>query len=206
MADRSVLAVFVKAPVPGHVKTRLAAAIGSRRAAALYRRIAHATVRAAGRGAHQTVVWYAPPGHGSVVRAWLEGTGVLRFEPQPAGDLGGRLAAMFACHFQEGAGRVVAIGSDCPGLEPRLIESAFDALGRRDVVLGPAHDGGYYLIGLRAPAAPLFQGIAWSSSRVFGETVARLRALRLSHQLLPALRDLDTLADAHALGLLEPAR
>ncbi len=199
MAERDVLGVFVKAPVPGQVKTRLAAGVGPDRATALYRHLGRQIVHAVVSPDCETVVWYAPPGDAPLVRAWLDGLGVSRFLLQSGGDLGRRLCAAFARHFHEGARRVVIIGSDCPGIDSELTAQAFAALKRHEVVLGPAWDGGYYLIGMKALHASLFQGIAWSSAVVAQETVARARAAGLSCHFLQELRDVDTVADAQAV-------
>lgn len=174
-------------------------------AAQLYRRLGRMTLRAVSGGEYQTVVWYTPRRGGRVVRAWLQGLRVSRFRPQVEGDLGERLAATLAGHFSEGARRVVVVGSDCPGVSRELVWEAFASLGQHDVVLGPAHDGGYYLIGMNTPRPELFQGIPWSSNAVTARTLDAARALGLSCSLLRPLRDIDTAADARALGLVAPA-
>src|SRR3989449_4397566 len=108
------------------------------------------------------------------VHQWLEGVGGRRvaFRPQVGASLGARLVTAFAGEFAGGARRVVIIGSDCPGVDRRLVRAAFAALGRRDVVLGPARDGGYYLIGLAAPQPALFRRVAWSTATLAVETRA----------------------------------
>ncbi len=204
MPDARVVGVFVKAPIPGRVKARLAADIGPARAAALYRRVGRQVVASTVSNTHQTAVWYAPRTCGRLVRAWLDGLGVSRFHAQPAGDLGRRLRGAFARHFRARARRVILIGSDCPGVDSRLVSQALLALDECDLVLGPAHDGGYYLIGLRAPAPELFRGIAWSTEVVLEQTLAQARALGLRLVLLPTLRDVDTASDARAIGILRP--
>ena len=202
MPETEVVGIFVKAPVAGRVKTRLAADIGPIGAAALYRRLGRQVVATASSDAHQTVVWYAPATGGRLVRAWLDGLGVSGFRAQPDGDLGDRLRIAFATHFREGACRVVIIGSDCPGVDRQVISEAFAALDHHDVVLGPARDGGYYLIGMQALHEPLFRGMPWSSFAVLNETRAAACALGLTCHLLSPLRDVDTIADARALGLV----
>jgi hypothetical protein len=97
---------------------------------------------------------------------------------------------------------VVLIGTDCPGITPGILGQAFAALRTADLVLGPATDGGYYLIGLRAPQPHLFRQMAWSTDQVFRVTVQRAGALGCSCRVLRPLRDVDTVADARALGLL----
>ncbi|MGH7547611.1 MAG: TIGR04282 family arsenosugar biosynthesis glycosyltransferase [Gemmatimonadales bacterium] len=202
MRKAHVVAVFVKAPVAGRVKTRLAAEIGVHDAAELYRRLGRQVVAACvGRG-HDTVVWFAPGGAHRAVRDWLKGLSIAAFQAQVSGALGTRLAAPFRQHFREGARRVIVIGSDCPGVDARLVSQAVAAIDQHDLVIGPANDGGYYLIGLRAPVPQLFRGIAWSTEAVLEQTLARARQLELSAALLPTLRDVDTASDARAVGIL----
>ncbi len=205
MPDNWVLAVFVKAPLVGTVKTRLAAAVGHWEATQLYRRLGRLLVRVTAAPHYRTAVWYAPARKGRAVRAWLRGPWVSSFRPQVNGDLGCRLQAAFASHFAEGAARVVVIGSDCPAVGRQIVVQAFRALEHCDVVLGPALDGGYYLLGLKGPHPSLFDAIPWSSARVLAETEARARTLSLATSRLAPLRDVDTLTDARALGLV-PSR
>lgn len=202
MGKPHVLAVFVKAPVAGRVKTRLAAEVGVHNAAEIYRRLGRRVVAACIGRRYDTVVWFAPVGARRAVRQWLTGLKVTAFRAQVSGALGARLAAAFGRHFREGASRVIAIGSDCPGVDPRLMSRALAALDEYDLAIGPANDGGYYLIGLRAPALQIFRGIAWSTETVLEQTLARARQLGLRAALLPTLRDVDTASDARALGIL----
>ena len=206
MVDRSlgpdVLGVFVKAPAPGRVKTRLAAEVGAHTAAEIYRHLGRRVVSACGSPGHETVVWFAPAEARPAVRDWLKGLSVAAYRSQVSGTLGARLDAAFRQHFQEGARRVIMIGSDCLGVDAGLVSRALAGLDEHDLVLGPAHDGGYYLIGLRAPVPQLFDGIAWSTDAVLRQTVARVRQLRLSVALLPTLQDIDTASDARAAGIL----
>ncbi len=201
VSPREVIGVFAKAPVPGVVKTRLAAAIGSEAAAELYRRLGQRVVSAAA-ASRRAVVWYAPPGRRVAVTGWLDGVRGIAYRAQPAGSLGRRLETAFAWHFAHGAGRVVIVGTDCPGVGRSVLARAFRALRSADVVLGPALDGGYYLIGLTAPHPELFRRVAWSTGLVLRATRARARALGLSCRVLDLLRDVDTANDARALGLL----
>lgn len=197
-----VLGIFVKAPIPGRVKTRLAQDIGPSGAAEVYWRLGRHVVRSTAGSGYRTTVWFTPAGAASLVRQWLRGVAGrhVTLRPQVGASLGARLVTAFAGEFAAGARRVVIIGSDCPGVDGRLVRAAFAALGRHDVVLGPARDGGYYLIGLAAPRPALFRGIAWSTPVVAVETRARARALGLSCHLLRRLRDVDTARDARLLG------
>jgi rSAM/selenodomain-associated transferase 2/rSAM/selenodomain-associated transferase 1 len=132
------------------------------------------------------------------MRRWL-GPG-LTFRPQCPGDLGQRMEAAFHGAFDSGSQRVVLIGTDVPGCSMELLEQAFHALPNHDLVLGPAKDGGYWLIGLRK-YAKIFGNIAWSTDAVLGQTLKRASQLQLSTHLLSTLSDVDCPAD---LSLLEP--
>jgi hypothetical protein len=114
---------------------------------------------------------------------------------QGPGDLGERLVRAVASEFENGAEPVVMIGSDCPDVQASDIRDAWNALRDWDVVLGPAEDGGYYLIGLRRPEIDLFREIAWGSNTVLESTLARAKALNLKVHLLRALHDIDTVED-----------
>ncbi len=120
--------------------------------------------------------------------------------PQAGADLGARLAAAFDHLLEPPAARAVVIGSDSPDLPVSHLARAFQKLKHRDVVLGPAADGGYYLVGLRAPAPSLFAGIPWGTRTVLADTVDAIARAGLSLSLLPLWYDVD---DAGGLELLE---
>jgi len=188
------LILFVKHPRPGDVKTRLAQDLGVDDAASLYQAMAEHVVRETtpAAGGYERLVRFAPAEAEDAIARWLP---TVARGPQAAGDLGVRMADAFARAFGEGAGRVVLVGTDAPGLDRVLVGQAFGALRDHDVVIGPACDGGYYLIGLAAPCEGVFEGVAWSTPAVFAQTVARARALALRTFTLPELRDVDTLDD-----------
>ncbi|HEX5727015.1 MAG TPA: TIGR04282 family arsenosugar biosynthesis glycosyltransferase [Longimicrobiaceae bacterium] len=191
---RSAVLVFVRAPEPGRVKTRLAAEIGPAAALRVYRRLAeHAVAQARALGDEAAVrIHVAPAGAVEAVRRWLgEGPAYL---PQAEGELGERMRAAFAAAFAAGFGRVVIIGSDLPGLTAVLLRRALARLEDRAAVLGPARDGGYYLLGLRAPVEGVFEGIEWSTPEVLERTVAKLRAAGVEPALLETLADVDDAA------------
>jgi rSAM/selenodomain-associated transferase 1 len=118
----------------------------------------------------------------------------LKLLPQSPGDLGSRLEAAFEAAFQQ-ADRVVVVGTDAPGVDAEVVDEAFRSLKTVDLVLGPASDGGYYLLGLRDPAPELFREIPWSTGEVLEETLSRAKTAGLRWALLPVLRDLDTSKD-----------
>ncbi|NER79153.1 MAG: DUF2064 domain-containing protein [Leptolyngbya sp. SIO1D8] len=115
----------------------------------------------------------------------------LAYRPQCSGDLGHRLQRTFDTGFRTDLDRIVVIGADCPEITTHHLEQAFDQLKSHDVVLGPAQDGGYYLVGLSQICADLFQGIAWGTGQVFRQTVAIAARLNLSLATLETLRDVD---------------
>lgn len=191
-----MLLVFVRAPEAGRVKTRLAAAIGDGAALRVYRRLAEHTMEVARALAAEGVevrVHHAPAGAGAAVRAWLGGGPV--YLPQAEGDLGMRMRDAFARAFADGADRVVIVGSDLPGLSAPLLRHAFGLLDGCAAVVGPARDGGYYLLGLREMIGGLFAGMEWSTPAVLAATLHRLRAAGADPAMLPALADVDTVQD-----------
>jgi hypothetical protein len=198
------LLLFLRDPQPGRVKTRLISLLGPEGAAAVYCRMATAVIREVEglrRPGLLRAAFVDPPGSLFAVRSWLGPS--YRLLPQAAGDLGRRLAASFEWAFGEGALRAVALGTDCLDLNADLLAEAFDALASSDAVVGPAADGGYYLIGLARSLAPrletVFGDVPWSTERVKAVTLERLREMKAGVRLLPELRDLDTPEDYQAL-------
>jgi rSAM/selenodomain-associated transferase 1 len=190
--------LFARAPRAGQVKTRLAADIGSQAALEVYREIGARVVRQIAPQSTITV-WYEPQDAADEMRAWL---GDLRFRAQPDGDLGARLAGAFEAHFAACPGLpAMAIGADVPGVDAGVIADARAALDNSDVVIGPARDGGYYLIGLARPLPGLFQDIPWGTGEVFGATLAACRAHGVEPAILPERIDVDRVHDLTALGL-----
>lgn len=186
------LIVFTRYPEAGKTKTRLIPYLGAKKAADLQRQMTECivgTTRSLSvRGSLSVEIHFAG-GSLCQMQDWL---GLeLAYRPQPEGDLGKRLQQAFANGFQKGLERIVVIGSDCPEISSHHLEQAFHQLTRHDVVLGPAEDGGYYLVGISQACAQLFQGIAWGTGRVFEQTVAIATRLGLSLATLETLRDVD---------------
>jgi len=189
-----LLLVFVKNPVLGRVKTRLARTIGDAKALWVYERLLEHTRRAAGGVAAQRWVCYSD--FVPAADAWLEGG----FTPcqQEGETLGDRMGRAFRQGFAAGCRPIVIIGSDCPGVSPALLEEAFRQLASFPVVLGPATDGGYYLLGMNR-MIDLFRDKPWSTPAVLAETVADLQRADIPYALLPALSDVDEAADLDRL-------
>jgi rSAM/selenodomain-associated transferase 1 len=141
----------------------------------------------------QAIVYFAPPDAGEEMKVWLapqlrDGT---RFVPQCDGDLGRRLEAAVHAEFDHGSERVYLVGGDCPGLSRDYFYEADRALRDDDIVIGPAKDGGYVLLGLKGSHEVLFRDIAWSTPVVLDQTLAAARGRRLSVHLLRPLVDID---------------
>lgn len=190
------VALMLKAPVPGRVKTRLAADIGEEEACLAYRRLVEHQIGQIPVG-WRIEVHVDPPDAGAVMQAWLGSRPV--YVPQPEGDLGVRLTAALNQGATAGTGPVgrfplIFLGGDCPYLDEAALAEAAKSLESHEVVLGPAVDGGYVLIGMNKPHPELFQGIEWSTERVLGQTLERARRAGLSVALLPEREDVDDLA------------
>lgn len=187
-ADAVTVAIMAKAPVAGLAKTRLIPSIGAHAAAVLQERLMERTVATAlAADVGRVVLWCAPdPNHVSFRELCVQRHVTLR--RQPEGDLGARMLAAMAANDRP----TLVIGCDCPALTPAHLRAAADALRDNDVVLIPAEDGGYVLIGARMARAELFDGIAWGTNTVLAETSARIAAARLTCIELPALWDVDT--------------
>lgn len=198
MPPREVLALFAKAPVPGQVKTRLCPPLEPSQAAELYEAMLldildqHAAERA------DLALWHTP----ASAADWFRRIAPARYRllAQQGQDLSARMRHLFRHHAAEGYTRIVLRGTDSPTLPAARVPEAFAALaGGADLVLCPDRDGGYNLIGLGAPADPLFE-LEMSTASVLDSTLARARALGLRTQLLDAHHDVDTAGD---LALLE---
>ncbi|HHT9135544.1 MAG TPA: TIGR04282 family arsenosugar biosynthesis glycosyltransferase [Candidatus Avalokitesvara rifleensis] len=196
MSTEDVLMIFVKYPEPGKVKTRLAKTLGAKEAARLYRIMAEDVIRRLGTNVHgkyDTIIFFDPPDRASDIKDWL-GNG-RSYTPQSGRDLGEKLANAFHTVFNSGARRAVVIGTDCLSITGEIITEALQHLEKKDVVIGPAEDGGYYLLGLSRNIPELFDSVDWSTDKVFRQTVEKAQRLGLSHTTLEPLKDLDEPSD-----------
>lgn len=197
------LGIFVRTPVPGTVKTRLVPPLSPEQARDLYAAFLQDLFRRVSRLKNTRVTVFhageAPEALAPFIpRGWA-------LEPQRGADLGERLALAFE-RLLGTAGRAVIIGSDSPDLPVQYIRRAFQRLKHKDVALGPATDGGYYLVGLRAAAPGLFEGVEWGGEAVFARTLDRVRELALSLSVLPLWYDVDDESSLRTLETLLAAR
>lgn len=201
------LGIFVKHPVAGQVKTRLAEFLGTKQATEVYAAFVADLVERFRDVANQRFLCYAPAEDSAKSCFLNHAKETYCLWPQPDKDLGERMAQFFLEHLRAEQDRVVIIGSDSPTLPREYVERAFELLQSADCVLGPATDGGYYLIGARGTCPPIFEEIAWSTSEVLAQTIALIDKFGLSLSLLPPWYDVDTMDDwnflaAHIRGLI----
>ncbi len=197
MPSRNAILIFLKHPEPGKVKTRLAATVGAERAAAIYRLLAREVFQRLPQDA-EIIVMFDPPEREAEIRAWIHSiqpSHATQFVAQRGPGLGERLNHAFAQALAQGFQKVAAIGTDCIDLTPSLFAETWQALDQHDCVLGPAEDGGYYLIAMKALQVPVFEDIAWSTPSVYAQTLARLHEANLSFVSLPMLPDVDNESD-----------
>jgi uncharacterized protein len=194
----SALIIFAKAPVQGQVKTRLCPPLTPDEAASLHGSIVLDMLERSRGAAMDRFVACAPSADHVFFKILEERHGV-RLLTQTGDDLGARMARAMADVFSLGYQKVLIIGTDLPTLPGPAFSEAAALLATHDLVLGPACDGGYYLIGLRKPAPELFAGIPWSTDKVLPLTQQKAAALGLRATLLPVRRDIDTIEDLSAL-------
>jgi rSAM/selenodomain-associated transferase 1 len=194
MSDKNLLMLFVRNPELGKVKTRLAASVGPETALDIYLHLLQHTRSVTQALPLDKVVYYSE----RVEQQDMWPGQYYQKKLQPPGDLGEKMAAAFEAAFAEGYTSVVIIGSDCLQLTSEIINKAFEELKTHEVVIGPALDGGYYLLGMNHLHPELFRDKRWSTGHVFPDTLYDIERLHLSHALLPYLSDIDSLEDLEA--------
>lgn len=195
MNKENLVIIFARNPVLGKVKTKLAREIGDEGALQVYLKLLEHTHKVADEVTADKQIYYTDS---------LDEFGLLDYfkftkKLQEGEDLGERMHNAMKCGFDEGYRRIVIIGSDCMELSPEVIEDAFVALTSNDCVMGPATDGGYYLIGLRIMQDFLFQDKPWGSSDVLLDTLLDLQNAGMNYYLLPTLNDIDSKKDLDRL-------
>jgi len=192
--NRNLYGIMIKYPEPGKVKTRLAKDIGNSRAAEIYRHVAEAvmTNTAPVDQGYDRIVFYDPLERLHDFKQWLPGN---HFIVQQGDDVGERMDRAIRELMARGAGKAVLTGGDIPALNSTIISGAFAALNHADIVIGPAADGGYYLIGMNEPHGEIFRSIPWSTERVFERTIKTIEELHLTVAGMPVLSDIDRVED-----------
>lgn len=188
------VAVFARYPRIGQVKTRLSPAISPALALELHTAMLMDALECAREAGAGPLILYWAAGSGEPVGGFPISRGI-ETRTQRGDDLGERLCAAFADLLSDPGDRAVVIGADCPDLTPDLVRDAFGALGRHDLILGPADDGGYYLIGLRRHVPALFRGVPWGTGSVLAQTLERAKEAGVEVVTLGALGDIDTPED-----------
>lgn len=188
----SLLMIFVKNPSLGKVKTRLAVSVGDEKALEIYRFLLEYTQTITTVVNADKIVFYT-----DFVdqQDGFENDGFEKKLQVQDNDLGIRMYRAFEYAFEQGYKRVVIIGSDCYELSEQVLQTAFEVLKDKKFVIGPANDGGYYLLGMNSLEGSVFKNKEWSTTTVFEETIKDFEELDASYQILPMLTDIDYLED-----------
>jgi len=194
---KDALLIFAKNAEKGKVKTRLASTIGNEAALAVYNQLLSHTVAITGNLPRDKFVFYS-----SRIECEDVWDDKLYFKQlQKGNDLGERMNNAFAASFKKSYDSVVIIGTDCPELNEAIVMKAFAFLRFNDVIIGPAEDGGYYLLGMKQLHSKLFENIRWSTSTVLADTIEICKSHNLTHTLLPTLHDVDEEKDLSHLNV-----
>jgi rSAM/selenodomain-associated transferase 1 len=188
LADVALI-VFFRLPVFGKVKSRLARSVGDEKALEIYLWLTKQTIQTA--RSLSIPLYFFYEGGLPDITSRLAG---VRYYEQCAGDLGQRMLDSISIALQNFK-KVIIIGSDCPALTKDILQQAMDKLDEVDVILGPASDGGYYLLGCKKTMPELMEGIPWSTEAVLTKTIERCHQTDTPYSLLPMLADIDTEAD-----------
>lgn len=192
--DKSLI-VFLKNPVEGKVKTRIANTAGNIKALEIYKELLGILNDNLARVNCEVYLYFTETPMD--ISYWANANYIYRV--QKGNDLGARMSAAFEEVFRDGGSqkplKVLIVGSDCPLLSAEIIDEAFLKLDKSDIVLGPAEDGGYYLLGMKKMNTELFEGVSWSTEKVLNETLDKAAGLGLSVAFTPSLFDIDTEED-----------
>ena len=186
------LIIFSRYPEPGKTKTRMIPALGAEGAADLQRQMTEHTLKTAialTSVREVKIEVHFAGGNITLMQEWLGRD--VEYVAQVSGDLGEKMRAASDLAFDRGSQRVVIIGIDCPDIDCQILTQAFNCLGDRDLVLGVAEDGGYYLIGLNRSVPELFKHIAWGTEKVLAQTKDIAERLDLKVNCLTTLADVD---------------
>ncbi len=192
---RLLAIVFVKVPKIGQVKSRLTTHLDERSVLKLYKSFAADVIEAVKQQVDLLKICYHPAKEEPLIKEWLGNT--FEYEPQSGRHLGERMKNAFRNTFSEGYGKAILVGTDIPELPEAVIDEAFWKMDHDMPVIGPARDGGYYLIGFRRDGFmdQIFDDIPWGTSRVFSDTLATFEQLNCNVHVLPQCLDIDTYED-----------
>ncbi len=187
---RNALIIFVKNLIDGKVKTRLAATMGNVAAMDIYRQLLEKTHQTVKMFETDKIVFYSD----FIADDTWEKT-FFKKQLQVGDSLGKRMENAFKSFFAEGYQKLIIIGTDCPGINETILDKAFAELEEHDLAIGPAIDGGYYLLGMKRELSYLFQNISWSTDMVLEQTISLCKKNQLTYFLLPVLSDIDVEKD-----------
>lgn len=194
----NALLIFVKNLVYGQVKTRLATSVGNDKAMKIYQQLLQHTHNVCKNIYADKIVFYSDFFEEDI---WNKEE--FKKEIQYGNDLGERMKNAFIKTFENEYEKVIIIGTDCPQIDQTILENAFTQLNDFDIVLGPATDGGYYLLGMKTFFASFFENIKWSTDTVLEKTLEICNQNTLSYFLLPELTDIDEEKDMHLIQFLK---
>ncbi|MHC4742362.1 MAG: TIGR04282 family arsenosugar biosynthesis glycosyltransferase [Planctomycetota bacterium] len=195
MENRNRIIIFLKDPEQAEAKTRLAAELGRDLAVKIYRSFVLDTLSTLTTLDTPITIFFYPPEAAERIAEWLGPE--CEYRPQSGRDLGQRMKNAFLQTFDQAAEKIVLVGSDIPDIPPEFVNQAFEALDSKDAVIGPACDGGYYLIGFEKETflPQAFENIQWSTPTTFDQTINALNRNKLETQTLPPWHDIDTVSD-----------
>lgn len=192
MNNQDILMIFLKPFIEGKVKTRLAKSIGNKKALEVYKALVYHTLKEAKKLPDNVKIYYfysEDPSNSNKV------PGEHKFHIQEGTTLGDKMAAAFDWAEQQAYSKKIIIGSDCAELSVVNLNEAFSKLGNHEMVIGPAKDGGYYLIGMKKLYPEIFRGIQWSTNSVYNSTIDKIESNALSYATLEILSDIDDVED-----------
>ena len=180
----NALIIFARKPVLGKVKTRLAATIGNDKALEIYKKLLNHTRTVATNSNCEVFIFLTETDE----EKFWEG---FTCQLQNGENLGEKMEHAFNMLLNKGYKECIIVGSDCPGLNVEIIDSAFENLRLKEIIIGPAEDGGYYLLGIKKMYSSLFRKKNWSTKNVFSDTLLDIKKLGLSYHIMPILNDVD---------------
>lgn len=189
--EKNALIIFQKNEILGNVKTRIAAKVGDQKALEIYQDLVGHTLQVCRKISSSKFIYYSD----FIPKDSISSDSEYQVETQSGFDLGSKMQNAFQNLFDKGFEKVILIGTDCGELESRHLEEAYELLESHEAVLGPAKDGGYYLVGMRRQIPGFFEGIPWSTSKVLLLTLEKLENQTVTYGLLDLLSDVDEWED-----------